>query len=248
MLTSKWPVGAFDERSASVAAKQLKEAWGQFLGLLPWQLFVTLTFDLKRVFPVNPNVFTNEQFDELVAEVQHLRHPAKPIVVRQHGDRYEIVDGEHSWRAARQAGLRQVPCEVIKVDDFEAKRQTFKRNQHGVHDHVLLGRMFLSMMEARGLSQRDLAAVLTVGHACRGYHGSSQSKCLSGPQVGCWRRASQIRCAVSSGLQMAQDGVFGPAFVTCKAGIRSFDLRFVEERDATRRDGPTPRRQLSRSQ
>jgi hypothetical protein len=37
-----------------------------------------------------------------------------------------------------------------------------------------------------------------------------------------------------SRFQMAQDAVFGPAFVTSKARIRSFDLRFVEERDATR--------------
>lgn len=37
-----------------------------------------------------------------------------------------------------------------------------------------------------------------------------------------------------SRLQMAKDGAFGPAFVACKARIRSMELRFVEERDATR--------------
>jgi hypothetical protein len=33
---------------------------------------------------------------------------------------------------------------------------------------------------------------------------------------------------------MAKDRVFGPAFVSCKARIRTLDLRFVEEVDATR--------------
>jgi hypothetical protein len=34
--------------------------------------------------------------------------------------------------------------------------------------------------------------------------------------------------------EMAVDEVFGPAFVACKARIRSLELRFVEEPDATR--------------
>lgn len=37
-----------------------------------------------------------------------------------------------------------------------------------------------------------------------------------------------------SRLEMSRDAVFGPAFEVCKARIRSLDLRFVEEPDATR--------------
>jgi hypothetical protein len=39
---------------------------------------------------------------------------------------------------------------------------------------------------------------------------------------------------VGSRGQMVKDAVFGPAFVASKARIRSFDLRFVEEKDPTR--------------
>ena len=112
---------------------------------------------LLRPNDYNPNVMTDDEFGELVAEVRHLGRLPKPVVARPNGDGYVIVDGEHGWRAAREVGLTEVPCEVIAADDFEAMRQTYKRNQHGTHNPVQLGRMFRQMMEARGLSQRALA-------------------------------------------------------------------------------------------
>jgi len=110
----------------------------------------------------NPNTMTKEEFAELVAEIRHLGRLPKPVVVRPDGDGHVIVDGEQNWRAAREAGLAEVACEVIAADDFEAMRQTYKRNQHGTHDPLLLGRMFRRMLEARGLSQRALAEEITV--------------------------------------------------------------------------------------
>ncbi len=98
----------------------------------------------------NPNHMSDEAFAELVAEVRHLGRLPKPVVVRPNGDGYMIVDGEHGWRAALETGLTDVPCEVIDADDFESMRQTYKRNQHGTHDPVRLGRMFRQMTEARG--------------------------------------------------------------------------------------------------
>src|SRR3972149_8603943 len=79
----------------------------------------------------NPNRMSEEEFAELVGEVKHLGRLPKPVVLRQNAEGYLIVDGEHNWRAAREAGLESIPCEVIDADDFEAMRQTYKRNQHG---------------------------------------------------------------------------------------------------------------------
>jgi ParB family chromosome partitioning protein len=42
----------------------------------------------------------------------------QPIVVRELGrDRYEIIAGERRWRAAQQAGLKDIPVVVREVDD-----------------------------------------------------------------------------------------------------------------------------------
>jgi hypothetical protein len=105
----------------------------------------------------NPNEMDGDNFHELVEEIRHLGRVAKPIVVRPVSDGYEIVDGAHNYRAALAVELPSVPCEVIEVDDFEAMRQTYKRNQHGTHDLIRQGEMFKLMQEAKGLSRRKLA-------------------------------------------------------------------------------------------
>jgi len=110
----------------------------------------------------NPNEMSEEEYQQLVNEVRRLGRVPKPIVVRPQADRYVIVDGEHSWKAAREIGLEQITCEVIGVDEFDAMRESFKRNQHGTHNPLLLGRMFKRMMEERGLSQRALARQIDV--------------------------------------------------------------------------------------
>ncbi len=66
----------------------------------------------------NPNTMGDAEFAELVAEVKHLGRLPKPVIVRPDGDGYVIVDGEHGWRAARECGLPEIPCEVIAVDEF----------------------------------------------------------------------------------------------------------------------------------
>jgi ParB-like chromosome segregation protein Spo0J len=108
----------------------------------------------------NANVMQPEEEAELAEEVRRLGRPPKPIVVRAKSKGHEIVDGEHSWKAARDCGLAQVPCEVIEADDFEAMRQSFKRNRHGKDDPVLLGRLFKQMMQTKGLSGRELGRLL----------------------------------------------------------------------------------------
>jgi len=111
----------------------------------------------------NPNRMTKEEFAELVAEVKHLGCVAKPIIVRATAAGFETVAGEHSWRAAQEAGFALVPCEVIDADNFESMRQTYKRNQHGTNNPVLLGRFFKRMLtEREGLSQRTLAKEIEV--------------------------------------------------------------------------------------
>jgi ParB family chromosome partitioning protein len=128
----------------------------------PAAVITTLPADTLHPNEYNPNRMTEAEYAELVAEVRHLKRLPKPVVVRPDGDGYTIVDGEHGWRAANVVGLSEVPCEIIEADDFEAMRQTYKRNQHGTHDPLLLGRMFRRMMESRSLSARSLAEAIAV--------------------------------------------------------------------------------------
>ncbi|MCG6229831.1 ParB/RepB/Spo0J family partition protein [Vibrio furnissii] len=60
-----------------------------------------------------------EALEELAASIQS-QGIIQPIVVRPALGGYEIIAGERRWRAARQAGLKQVPCLVKRVDDRAA--------------------------------------------------------------------------------------------------------------------------------
>ena len=133
--------------------------------LLSDEAQATIMLPLTALQPndYNPNHMTDERFAELVEEVRHLGRLPKPVVARPNGDgQYVIVDGEHGWRAAQEVDLTEIAVEVVEADDFEARRQTYKRNQHGEHNPVLLGRMFRQMMDERDLSQRALAKEIAV--------------------------------------------------------------------------------------
>ncbi len=62
----------------------------------------------------------SEALDELAASIQS-QGIIQPIVVRQvDAGQFEIIAGERRWRAARKAGLKQVPCLVKNVQDRAA--------------------------------------------------------------------------------------------------------------------------------
>ncbi|MZI93840.1 ParB/RepB/Spo0J family partition protein [Vibrio sp. CAIM 722] len=61
-----------------------------------------------------------EALEELSASIQS-QGIIQPIVVRPlETGGYEIIAGERRWRAARQAGLKQVPCLIKRVEDRAA--------------------------------------------------------------------------------------------------------------------------------
>ena len=73
--------------------------------------------DIGRIEP-NPHQ-PRKNFGDLTEMVASVKEKGvlEPLLVRQVGDRYEIIAGERRFRAAQQAGLTQVPCIEIDVDD-----------------------------------------------------------------------------------------------------------------------------------
>jgi hypothetical protein len=82
---------------------------------------------LLRPSKFNPNVMSAEAFNDFVTEVTRNGRIPKPIVVRRRGSWFEIVDGEHSWLAAKMFGFTDVPCQILELDDYGARRETYQR-------------------------------------------------------------------------------------------------------------------------
>jgi ParB family transcriptional regulator, chromosome partitioning protein len=75
------------------------------------------TAHLKRGIYQPRKEMSSEALEELAASIQS-QGIIQPIVVRPiSDDMYEIIAGERRWRAAKQAGLKVVPCIVKHVDD-----------------------------------------------------------------------------------------------------------------------------------
>lgn len=62
--------------------------------------------------------FDDEKIIELADSIKE-HGVIQPIVVRTSGEFYEIVAGERRWRAARKAGLSEIPCVVRELTDEE---------------------------------------------------------------------------------------------------------------------------------
>lgn len=134
--------------------------------------------------PWNPNEMSDIAFQEYVKEIKHLGKPPKPLVLRKKEEGYEIVDGEHSYRALKELNyedLQEGWFEIVTYDDIEAKRQTYKRNLGGVNNPVKLGLMFLTVIEESGMSNRQLAEKMDISDATiRAYLAYAEASKLRG--------------------------------------------------------------------
>jgi len=80
---------------------------------------------LIEVITIRPNpfqprrTFVREAMDELVASVRE-HGVLEPLLVRKAEDGYELIAGERRWRAAQEAGLKQVPVVVREATDLQA--------------------------------------------------------------------------------------------------------------------------------
>ena len=84
----------------------------------------------------------------------------QPIIVRQpeNSEFYQIIAGERRWRAARIAGLSEVPVVVIEADDKKAMELALIENlQRQDLNPVEEALGYRSLMEDHGLTQEDAA-------------------------------------------------------------------------------------------
>jgi len=86
------------------------------LGIPPAQVN-RVPIDLIDANPLQPRtVFQAERLQELADSIK-ANGIIQPLVVRARGARYELVAGERRWRAARLAGVTDIPVSVQEISD-----------------------------------------------------------------------------------------------------------------------------------
>ena len=82
----------------------------------------------------------------------------QPITVRAIDGIYQIITGERRWRAARMAGISEIPVIVISADDKKAAELALVENiQRSDLNPIEEAEGFSSLIEEYGLTQEETA-------------------------------------------------------------------------------------------
>ena len=103
--------------------------------------------------------FDEEALDELADSIRE-HGVLQPLTVRRlaSGD-YQIIAGERRWRAARLAGLSEVPAIVIEADDRKATELALIENlQREDLDPLEEAEGYKKLMDSYHMTQEDVAA------------------------------------------------------------------------------------------
>ena len=104
--------------------------------------------------------FDQESLDELAQSIAN-NGLLQPILVREKNGRYEIIAGERRYRAARLAGLTEIPAVVSKADDLNSAEMALVENlQREDLNSYEEASAIKALMEGFDLTQEEVAEKL----------------------------------------------------------------------------------------
>jgi ParB family transcriptional regulator, chromosome partitioning protein len=119
---------------------------------------VELDIDLLTPNPRQPRMQIDEARLEELSQSIRTNGLIQPILVRRHGDHYEIVAGERRWRAAQHAGLLKVPVIVRDVPDDKLLEIALVENiQREDLNPIEEAQAYRRLADELHLSQEDIA-------------------------------------------------------------------------------------------
>jgi ParB family transcriptional regulator, chromosome partitioning protein len=117
----------------------------------------SLPIDAIAPNPVQPrSVFQADRLEELAASIR-ANGIIQPLIVRRHGQEYQIIAGERRWRAAKLAGLTEVPIVVQDVADPRMLELALIENiQREDLNPIELAHAYERLGSELGLSQEEI--------------------------------------------------------------------------------------------
>ena len=145
-------------------SKGLGRGLGALLGEFPEETREKSPYQLLPIYKIEPNPDQPRQdFDEEalqdLSESIALHGVIQPLTVRETGSGYyQIIAGERRWRAARMAGLNDIPAVIIEADNRKAAELALIENlqrQDLYPVEEALG--YQSLIDGFGLTQEEAA-------------------------------------------------------------------------------------------
>ena len=145
--------------------KGLGKGLGALLGDFDEPIQEKSPYRLLPIHKVEPNRnqprqdFDDEELQELAESITN-HGIIQPLTVRElHDGYYQIIAGERRWRAARIAGLDEVPVVVVEADDRKVMELALIENLQRQDLNPMEEAMgYQSLMNDYGLTQEEAAA------------------------------------------------------------------------------------------
>ena len=124
----------------------------------PKSMQESIALDQIRPNPYQPRkVFDEEKLLELSASIKE-HGVFQPIILKQSIQGYDIVAGERRWRAAKMAGLQEIPAILVDFNDDQMMEIALLENiQRENLNSIEEAKAYASMMEKLKLTQDGLA-------------------------------------------------------------------------------------------
>ena len=128
-------------------------------GLMESGRILYLPTEQLRPNPSQPRkIFDSDGLQELAASIQNYGI-LQPLTVRRRNGEYELVAGERRLRAAKLAGLTEVPCILLSVDEESSGMIALVENlQRRDLDYMEEAEGLARLMRLYGLNQEQAAA------------------------------------------------------------------------------------------
>ena len=177
-----------------------------------------------RPNPEQPRVqFKEETIDELADSIAE-RGVLQPILLRPHGDGFEIVAGERRWRAAQRARLHTIPAIVREIDDSTAAEIALIENvQREDLNAIEEAEGYRQLVERHGHTQDNIAKLV---HKSRS-HVANLLRLLDLPD---FVRQSLLRGDISMGHARAVLTAPDPEALIRDVIAKGLSVRQTEER------------------
>ena len=177
-----------------------------------------------RPNPSQPRMhFSEESIDELADSIGE-RGVLQPILLRPHGDGFEIIAGERRWRAAQRARLHAIPAIVREIDDATTAELALIENiQREDLNAIEEAEGYKQLIDRHGHSQEDVGRLV---HKSRS-HVANLLRLLDLPA---FVRDSLLRGEISMGHARAVATAPDPEAIAKEIIAKGLSVRQAEAR------------------